>query len=165
MEPIPQKETKIKKRTAVARLSRSMCMQIMFECLPRQVLFLFMLISRRCYHGFIPPVITALSIFAPKLLRIFSNSSCVEIFSHTCLAWGRIIVAQPTIPCSLPVNTSKEKTRQSLLIPRSRNSATPDLSSLEETLTVHAWWPAGTQWREALSSSSSTPHHSQKNLS
>ena len=92
MEPIPQKETKVKKRTPAARLSRSMCIQEVFECLPMQVNIPLMLISKRCYQSFIPPVITALSIFAPKLLRLFENSSCVEIFSHTCLAWERIYV-------------------------------------------------------------------------
>jgi len=53
-----------------------------------------MLTSKRFYHGFIPPVFDLLSIFAPKLLRIFDNSGCVEIFSHTCLAWERIYVCR-----------------------------------------------------------------------
>ena len=60
--------------------------------LAKQVLFPWLLTTKRFFHGFIPPVITALSIVAPKLLRLFCNSSCVEIFSHTCLAWERIYV-------------------------------------------------------------------------
>ena len=93
MEPIPQKETEaIQLDTPAARLSRSMCIQKVFGCLPMQVNIPLMLINKRCYQSFIPPVITALSIFAPKLLRLFRNSSCVEIFSHTCLAWERIYI-------------------------------------------------------------------------
>jgi hypothetical protein len=67
-------------------------MQKVLECLAKQVLFPWLLTSRRFFLGFLPPVITALSIFEPKLLRIFKNSSFVEIFSHTCLAWERIYV-------------------------------------------------------------------------
>ena len=93
MEPITEKETEvIKLETAVNRLVQSQCMQKVLECLPKQVLLELMMTSKRFNHGFIPPVITALSILEPKLLRIFANSNCVEIFSHTCLAWERIIV-------------------------------------------------------------------------
>jgi hypothetical protein len=113
MEPIAQKETEvIKLETAANRLVQSQCMQKVLECLAKQVLFPWLLTSRRFFLGFIPPVITALSIFAPKLLRIFENSSCVEIFSHTCLAWGRIIVcaANHTLQSACEYFKGKSKT-------------------------------------------------------
>ena len=48
-------------------------LRFLFGCLPMQVNIQLMLINKRCYQSFIPPVITALSIFAPKLLRLFEN--------------------------------------------------------------------------------------------
>ena len=93
MEPITKKETEVVKLdSAVNRLVHSQCMQKVLECLAKQVLFPWLLTTKRFFHGFIPPVITALSIVAPKLLRLFENSSCVEIFSHICLAWEMIYV-------------------------------------------------------------------------
>ena len=93
MEPISEKETElIKLDTAANRLVQSQCMQKVLECLPEQVLLELMMTSKRFNHGFIPPIFDPISVFEPKLLRIFCNSSCVEIFSHACLAWERIYV-------------------------------------------------------------------------
>jgi hypothetical protein len=95
MKTITQKDTEIEKTyTAVKRVSVSQCMQKIFECLAKQILLAWMLISKRCYQGFIPPVFGLLSIFEPKLLRIFEKSSSFEIFSHTCLAWERNYVCR-----------------------------------------------------------------------
>ena len=65
-------------------------MQIVCEYLPWQVLLSLLLLGKRFYISFLPPVFSPLAIYTPKLIRIFANTACIEVLSQTRLSWQRI---------------------------------------------------------------------------
>ena len=64
-------------------------MQVVFEHLPLTQQLDMQLVERRWFREDGP----AIHLVTPKLLRLFINSACIEVFSPTHLAWEQVFVS------------------------------------------------------------------------
>jgi hypothetical protein len=68
-------------------------MQVVFEHLPLAQQLDMQLVKRRWFREYGPALIAPIHTDTPKLLRLFRNSACIEVFSPTHLAWHQVYVS------------------------------------------------------------------------
>jgi hypothetical protein len=71
----------------------SYLMQVVFEHLPLAQQLDMQLVKRRWFHESGPAFVAPIHTDSPKLLRLFGNSACIEVFSPTHLAWHQVFVS------------------------------------------------------------------------
>jgi hypothetical protein len=80
------------KRTKTAA-GTSYLMQVVFEHLPLAQQLNMQLVKRRWFREYGPAFVAPIHTDTPKLLRLFCNSACIEVFSPTHLAWHQVFVS------------------------------------------------------------------------
>ena len=71
----------------------SYLMQVVYEHLPLAQQLDLQLVKRRWFREYGPAFLAPIHTDTPKLLRLFCNSACIEVFSPTHLAWHRVFVS------------------------------------------------------------------------
>ena len=71
----------------------SYLMQVVFEHLPLAQQLDMQLVKRRWFREFGLALLAPIHTDTPKLLRLFDNSACIEVFSPTRLAWHQVYVS------------------------------------------------------------------------
>ena len=71
----------------------SYLMQVVYEHLPLAQQLDMQLVRRRWFREFGPAFLAPIHTDTPKLLRLFENSACIEVFSPTHLAWHQVFVS------------------------------------------------------------------------
>ena len=71
----------------------SYLMQVVFEHLPLAQQLITQLVKRRWFRDFGPALLAPVHTDTPKLLRLFRNYTCIEVFSPTHLAWEQVFVS------------------------------------------------------------------------
>jgi len=72
----------------------SYLMQVVFEHLPLAQKLDVQLVRRRWFREYGPALVAFIHFDTPKLLRLFGNSTCIEVFSPTHLAWHQVYVSK-----------------------------------------------------------------------
>ena len=70
----------------------SYLMQVVFEYLPLAQQLDMQLVKRRWFREFGPALLAPIHLVTPKLLRLFIDAPCIEVFSPTHLAWEQVFV-------------------------------------------------------------------------
>ena len=98
----PENETEPANETSVLILTpkraktaagTSYLMQVVFEHLPLAQQLDMQLVKRRWFREYGPALLAPIHTDTPKLLRLFKNSACIEVFSPTHLAWHQVFVS------------------------------------------------------------------------
>ena len=71
----------------------SYLMQVVFEHLPLAQQLDMQLVKRRWFRAYGPAFVAPIHTDTPKLLRLFDNSACIEVFSPTQLEWHAVFVS------------------------------------------------------------------------
>jgi hypothetical protein len=71
----------------------SYLMQVVYEHLPLAQQFAMQLVKRRWFREYGPTFLAPIHLITPKLIRLFDNSACIEVFSPTHLAWHQVFVS------------------------------------------------------------------------
>ena len=71
----------------------SYLMQVVCEHLPLAQQLDMQLVKRRWFREYGPALLAPIHTDTPKLLRLFENSACIEVFSPTHLAWHQVFVS------------------------------------------------------------------------
>ena len=71
---------------------RSYLMQVVYGYLPLALQLDTQLVKRRWFREFGPALLAPIHADTPKLLRLFDNSACIEVFSLSHLAWHKVFV-------------------------------------------------------------------------
>ena len=71
----------------------SYLMQIVYGYLPLAQQLDMQLVKRRWFREYGPALLAPIHTDTPKLLRLFINSACIEVFSPTHLAWHQVFVS------------------------------------------------------------------------
>jgi hypothetical protein len=71
----------------------SYLMQVVYEHLPLAQQIDMQLVKRRWFREYGPALLAPITTYTPKLLRLFCNSACIEVFSPTHLAWEQVFVS------------------------------------------------------------------------
>ena len=72
----------------------SYLMQVVYEHLPLAQQLDMQLVRRRWFREYGPAFLAPIHLVTPKLLRLFKNSACIEVFSPTHLAWHQVYVSK-----------------------------------------------------------------------
>ena len=68
-------------------------MQVVYEYLPLAQQLDTQLVKRRWFREYGPAFVATIHTDTPKLLRLFENSACIEVFSPTHVAWQQVFVS------------------------------------------------------------------------
>ena len=71
----------------------SYLMQVVYGYLPLALQLNMQLVKRRWFREYGPAFLAPIHTDTPKLLRLFCNSACIEVFSPTHLAWHQVFVS------------------------------------------------------------------------
>jgi hypothetical protein len=71
----------------------SYLMQVVYGYLPLAQQLDTQLVKRRWFREYGPALLAPIHTDTPKLLRLFVNSACIEVFSPTHLAWHQVFVS------------------------------------------------------------------------
>jgi len=98
----PQNETELVDKISVLILTpnsaktaagTSYLMQVVYEHLPLAQQLDTQLVKRRWFREYGPALLAPIHTDTFKLLRLFCNSACIEVFSPTHLAWHQVFVS------------------------------------------------------------------------
>ena len=64
--------------------------QVVYGYLPLAQQLDMQLVKRRWFREYGPALLAPIHTDMPKLLRLFRNSACIEVFSPTHLAWHKV---------------------------------------------------------------------------
>jgi hypothetical protein len=79
--------------SAKTAAGRSYLMQVVYEHLPLAQQLNIQLVRRRWFREYGPAFLAPIHLVTPKLLRLFNQSACIEVFSPTHLAWHQVFVS------------------------------------------------------------------------
>ena len=78
---------------AITAAGSSYLMQVVYGYLPLALQLDMQLVKRRWFREYGPALLAPIHTDTPKLLRLFCNSTCIEVFSPTHLAWHQVLVS------------------------------------------------------------------------
>jgi hypothetical protein len=71
----------------------SYLMRVVYKHLPLLQQLEMQLVRRRWFREYGPAFLAPIHLVTPKLLRLFCNSACIEVFSPTHLTWHQVYVS------------------------------------------------------------------------
>ena len=93
-KPASKKKVKIPTPNRVKTAAgTSYLMQVVYEHLPLAQQLYLQLVRKRWLREFGPAFLAPIHLVTPKLLRLFTDAPCIEVFSPTHLAWHQVFLS------------------------------------------------------------------------
>jgi len=82
----------LSRKSAKTAAGTSYLMQVVYEHLPLAQQLEMQLVKRRWFREYGPAFVAPIHTDTPKLLRLYCNSACIEVFSPTQMDWHQVFV-------------------------------------------------------------------------